>query len=88
MTDDADLSAMGFIDAPMKLVSDLVRQYVAAGHDRAAMREIVAFVLSELGERTLTARLTGAACIKIGDCSLTLEQAKDRIAGLQALPVF
>lgn len=88
MNQGEDLDAIGFVDAPIELVRDLVQSYVDAGHDRIAMREIVAFVLSVLTERWLTAMCSGAAIVKIGDCALTLEQAQDRIAGLQALPVF
>jgi len=72
----------------MELVRELVQSYVDTGCDTKAMRQIVSFVISVLEERSLAARLTSTPCIAIGDCSLTMGQAQDRIAGLRSLPVF
>lgn len=85
---DESIDASGFIDAPIDLVRELVERYVANGCDRGAMSQIVALVLSVLVERTLAAQLTHAGRVKIGDCILTLGQARDRIDSLRALPVF
>lgn len=83
-----DIDATGFIDAPMELVRELVQSYVDTGCDTKAMRQIVLFVMSMLTERALVARLTRASSVNIGDCELTMDEARDRIEGLQALPVF
>lgn len=74
----------------MELVRELMQSYADTGCDTQAMRQIVSFVISVLEERALAARLTGAGagCVSIGDCELTLDEARDRIEGLRALPVF
>lgn len=82
------LDARGFITARMELIRDLVGDYVAGGHDLDAMREMIAFVVSNLAERTLTAELTNNTHVHLGDCTLTLDEAHARIAGLRSLPVI
>ena len=83
-----DLDVSGLITAPMELVNELVCNYVDEGHDIEAMRQIVAFVISWLAERTLVAQLTQVRYVRIGNCSLTVGEAQDRIENLQILPVF
>ena len=85
---ESNVDASGFLEAPIELVRELVGHYGAGGHDLDAMRQIVSFVLSELGERTLTAQLTHRPSMQLGSISLTVEEAKTRIADLRALPLF
>lgn len=72
----------------MELVREFVQSYVDTGCDTKAMRQIVSFVISVLAERVLAAQLTRAGCVSIGDCELTLDEARGRIEELRALPVF
>lgn len=85
---DVVCDATGFLCAPMEVVRDAVGQYVSSGYDLDAMRQVVAFVVSVLVERTLTAQLTNSPCVRIDGCSLTLEQAWARIHGLKTLPLL
>lgn len=82
------VDATGFIFAPIELVRERAEQFVAGGHDCVPMREIVSFVLSELVWRTLAALLTHRSYVQIGECSMTLDEAKTRISDLRALPFF
>ncbi len=85
---DVVCDATGFLCAPMEVVRDAVGQYVSGGYDLDAMRQIVAFALSVLVERTLTAQLTNSPYVRLDSCSLTLEQAWARIYGLKTLPLL
>lgn len=85
---DQPLDASGFIAAPIELVRELVQEYVKAGYDMDAMRHVAALALSCLVERTLIAKLTQAEYVRISGCSLTLDQADQRITALQSLPLL
>lgn len=84
----ATLDASGLILAPMEPVERLVCEYVSAGHDLEAMRCMLVFALSCLAGKTLIAQLSRSEIVTIGDCSLTVDQARLRIKGLQQLLVL
>ncbi|WP_291519348.1 hypothetical protein [Acidovorax sp.] len=85
---DVTRNASGLILAPMELVNALVCEYISAGHDLEAMRCMLAFALSGLAGKTLVAELSQSEIVMIDDCSLTVDQARLRIKGLQQLLVL